>query len=134
MFKDQSRLTLNPNSRVKLESRSGSTCIFLLEGSFRLTAVAGANIGVCGRGKSLVAQTPFDGQVSLVEPNTLKVDAITGTLAAGQSPCTVSPIFAAMGGRTAAIVIITAAAVGGTAAGIALTRGTTPALSSTTNP
>ena len=134
MFKDQSRLTLSANSRVKIEQHSGSTCIYLLEGSFRLSAVAGANMGVCGRGKSLVAQTPFDGQVTLVEPNTLKVDAVTGTLAAGKSPCTVSPIFAAMGGKTTAIVIITAAAVGGTAAGIALTRPTTAALSGTTTP
>ncbi len=123
MFKDQSRITLNANSRMKLDQRDGNTCIFLLEGSLRLSAVAGAKIGVCGRGKSLVAQTPFEGQVTLVEPNTLKVDAVTGTLAAGKSPCTESPIFAARGGKTAAVVIITAAAVGGTVAGIALTRG-----------
>lgn len=129
MFKDQSRLTLNASSRVKLEQRDGNICIYLLEGSLRLSAVAGAKIGVCGRGKSLVAQTPFEGQVSLVEPNTIKVDAVTGTLAEGKSPCAESAIFAAMGGRTTAIVILTAAAVGGTAAGIALTRPTTPAAS-----
>ena len=129
MFKDQSRLTLNANSRVKLEQRSGSTCVYLLEGSLKLSAVAGATMGVCGRGKSLVAQTPFEGQVALVEPNTLKVDVVTGTLAAGKSPCTESSIFAAMGGRTAAVVIVTAAAVGGTAAAIAVTRGGTPAVS-----
>jgi hypothetical protein len=86
-------------------------------------------MGVCGRGKSLVAQTPFEGQVTLVEPNTLQVDLVTGTLAAGKSPCAESPIFAAMGGKTAAIVVVTAAAVGGTAAGIAVTRGGTPAVS-----
>jgi hypothetical protein len=133
MFKDQSRLTLSPSSRVKLEQRGDNVCIFLLDGSLRLSAVAGAQIGVGGRGKFLVAQTPFEGQVTLVEPNTLKVDAVTGTLAAGKSPCTDSPIFAAMGGKTAAIVIITAAAVG-TVTGIAVTRGTDSALSGSTTP
>ena len=133
MFTDPSRLTLSANSRVKLEQRGDSTCIFILEGSLRLSAVAGAKIGVCGRGKSLVAQTPFDGQVTLVEPNTLKVDAVTGTLAAGKSPCTESPIFASMGGKTAAIVIITAAAAG-TITGIAVTRPSTAALSGSTTP
>jgi hypothetical protein len=128
MFKGQSRLTLNPNSRVKLEARGDSVCIFLLDGSIRLSAVAGATIAVCGRGKSMVAQTPFEGQVTLAGQNTIKVDAITGTLAEGKTPCATSPIFAAMGGKTAAIVII-AAAAGGTAAGIALTRGDEPALS-----
>lgn len=121
MFKDQSRLTLNGNSRVKLEQRGGSTCVHLLQGSLRLSVVAGATMGVTGKRKSLVAQAPFEGQVTLVEPNTLKVDAVTGTLAAGQSPCAESPIFAAMGGKTATVVIV-AAAAGGTAAGIALTR------------
>jgi hypothetical protein len=128
MFKDQSRMTMDPNSRVKLESRGDNVCVFLLDGSIKLNVVAGAKMGVCGKGKSLVAQTPFEGQVTLVGENTIKVDAITGTLAAGNSPCSTSPIFLAMGGKTAAIVIITAAAAG-TAAGIALTRGGTPALS-----
>jgi hypothetical protein len=128
MFKDQSRVTLSPSSRVKLEQHSGSTCVYLLQGSVKLSVVAGANMGVCGKGKSLVAQAPFEGQVTLVEPNTLKVDAVTGTLAAGKSPCTVSPVFAAMGGKTATVVII-AAAAGGTVAGIALTRGDNSATS-----
>jgi hypothetical protein len=123
MFKDQSRLTLNASSRVKLEQRAGNTCIFLLEGSLRLSAVTGAKIGVCGRDKSFVAQTPFEGQVALVAPNTIKVDAVTGTLAEGKSPCAESAVFAAMGGKTTAIVVMTAAAAGGTAAGVALTRG-----------
>jgi hypothetical protein len=129
MFKDQSRLTLNASSRVKIEQHNDYTCIYLLEGSLNLSAVSGAKIAVCGRGKSFVAQTPFEGQVSLVEPNTIKVDAVTGTLTEGKSPCDESPIFAAMGGKTTAIVIMAVAAAGGTAAGIALTRGEEPARS-----
>ena len=123
MFKDQSRLTLDSGSRVKLEQRGGNTCIFLQVGSVKLSAVAGAKIGLCGLGKSLVAQTPFEGQVTMTAPNTLKVDAAKGTMAEGKSPCAESPLFAAMGGKTTAVVIIAAAAAGGTAAGIAVTRG-----------
>jgi hypothetical protein len=97
-------------------------CVFLLAGSVKLSAVAGAKIGVCGLGKSLVAQTPFEGQIKLVVPDKVQVDAAKGTMTEGKSPCTVSPIFLAMGGKTSAVVIMTAAAAGGTAAGIALTR------------
>jgi hypothetical protein len=122
MFKDQSRLTLSANSRVKLEQRKGNTCIFLLDGSINLNAVAGAKVAVCAPGRSLVAQTPFEGQITL-DANTFKVAPVRGALTEGKSVCSESPIFAAMGGRTAAIVILTAAAAGGTAAGIALTRG-----------
>ena len=122
MFKNQSRLTLEANSRVKLEQRGDNTCVFLLAGSIKLNAVAGSKLGVCGLKKSLVTQGPFEGQVTLEASNVLKVNAIQGSLVEGASTCTVSPVFAAMGGKTAAIVIITAAAAGGTAAGIALTR------------
>jgi hypothetical protein len=114
MFKDQSRLTLEANSRAKLEQRGNDTCIFLLAGSIKLNAVAGSKMGVCGLKKSLVAVTPFEGQVSLEAPNVVKVSAIQGKLVEGASACPVSPIFAAMGGKTAAIVIIVAAARSGT--------------------
>jgi hypothetical protein len=117
---------------VKLEARGGSTCVFLLEGSVKLNMMAGAKMGVCGYGKSLVSPGAFEGQVTLVSPNTVKVDPVTGTLAEGKSPCTASPTFvamggaaaggAALGGHAAAIVLITAAAVGGTTAAVVLTR------------
>jgi hypothetical protein len=129
MFKDQSRLTLSPSTRVKLEARGGSTCVFLLEGSVKLSIVAGAKMGVCGFDKSLVAPGAFEGQVTLVAPKTVQVEAVSGTLAEGKSPCTGSPTFVAMGGtaaggggHAAAIVLISAAAVGGTTAAIVLTR------------
>ena len=122
MFKDQSRLTLEANSRVRLEQRRDSSCIFLLAGSIKLNAVAGSKMGVCGLKKSLVATTPFEGVVTLEASNVVKVTVIQGKLVEGASVCSVSPIFAAMGGKAAATVIIVAAAAGGTAAGIALTR------------
>ena len=96
-----------------------------------MSIVAGAKMGVCGFGKSLVAPGAFEGQVTLVAPKTVKVDPVSGTLAEGKSPCTGSPTFVAMGGaaaggaaggHAAAIVLITAAAVGGTTAAIVLTR------------
>jgi hypothetical protein len=123
MFKDQSRITLNANSRMKLEQREGSTCVYVLQGSLKLSAVAGAKMVVSGLDKSFVVQTPFEGQFTLAPPNTIKVDPVTGGLAEGKSACAASPIFAARGGKTKAIVIIAAVAVGGTVAGIALTRG-----------
>ena len=149
MFKDQTRVTLSPNSRVKLDERDGNSCVVLLEGSIGLSAAAGAKLAVGARGTSLVAQTPFEGQVTLGDANTVNVAPKTGTLPKGKSPCTGTPIFAGMGGaggaaatgailgmsaKTAAIVIVTAAAVGGTAAGIALTRPSTAAISGSTTP
>ena len=95
MFKDQSRLTLSANSRVKLEGRKGSTCIFLLDGSINLNAVAGAKMGVCAPARSLVVQTPFEGQITL-DANTFKVVPVQGTLVEGKSVCSESPIFAAI--------------------------------------
>jgi hypothetical protein len=86
-------------------------------------------MGVCGFDKSLVAPGAFEGQVTLVAPKTVQVEAVSGTLAEGKSPCTGSPTFVAMGGtaaggggHAAAIVLISAAAVGGTTAAIVLTR------------
>lgn len=140
MFKDQTRVTLGPNSRVKLDERDGNSCVVLLQGSIGLSAASGAKLGVGARGTSLVAQTPFEGQVSLGDANTVNVAPKTGTLPKGKSPCTGTPIFAAMGGaagggaiaamggKTAAVVIV-AAAAGGTAAAIALTRGADSAAS-----
>ncbi len=119
LFKDQSRLTLNPSSRVKLGSRGNSVCIYLDAGSIKLNAVAGSTIAVCGGGKALIPQTPFEGQITLSGPDVVMVQPVTGTMAEGRSPCAESPMFAWWGPRTTLVV----AAAGGTAAGVALTRG-----------
>jgi hypothetical protein len=115
MFKDQSRLTLEPNSRVKLLELDDSTCVYVSAGAAELSAVSGAKMGICGPETPLVTQTPFEGRIAFLAPRTISIEVGRGTVRKASGPPWADPKFSCVG-PAAAVAIGVSLGIGAAAA------------------